>query len=192
MHSIQTLLFSILLIVLLISGLLCFLGYKNKIVIKATPLMIVVLIFFCFSGAVLIFLQSGEILNALNRQQWPKTTGTVIKTQIVGERAYNPQITCRYMVDNFKYNLVTDLGTPGFGRKRSRQSTARIIIDEYPVGTSVILFYNPQNPAEAYIRTGPYWHNYMQLSLGILVFSISISSLFSLATAKFVKKKILD
>jgi hypothetical protein len=186
------LLLSVLSIVVLISSLLCFLGYKNKLVIKATPFVIIVLIFFFFPGAALIYIQSGEISIALNRQHWPKTTGVVIKTQVVGERAYNPEITCSYIVNDIEYSLVTDLDTPGFGRKRSRQSTAHIIIDEYPVGSSVTLFYNPQNPAESYIRTGPYWYNYMQLSLGLLVFSIGISGLFSLITAKFVKKKILN
>jgi len=161
-------------------------------VIKAMPPVIIVLIIFLFLGAVLIYIQIGEISITLSRQQWPKTTATVIKTQIVGERAYNPEITCIYNVDNTEYSLITGLGTPGFGRKRSRQSTAQIIIDEYPVGSLVTIIYNPQNPAEAYIRTGPYWHNYMQLSLGIIVFCIGISGLFNLIVAKFVKKKILD
>jgi hypothetical protein len=71
-------------------------------------------------------------------------------------------------VDGIVYLLKTDLQTPGFGRKRSRKQTAEIIISQYPVGSKIPIFYNPDKPAKAYIRTGPYWDNYTLLMLGLL------------------------
>ena len=136
----------ILFIVILISSVLFYLTYRNIFRINIAPWVFILSIVFVLFGITLLFIQSEEISSALNRQQWPKVNGIVTETKIVGERAYNPEITCKYKVNDSEHLLVTDLSTPGFGRKRSRQSTARIIINEYPVGSSVHIFYNPQNP----------------------------------------------
>lgn len=126
------------------------------------------------AGILLITYSSDKISTALLRQSWPATTATVVEINIVGERASNPELNCEYEVERKKYALITDLNTPGFGRKLSRRQTAEIILDDYPVGSEVRIHYNPENPAEAYIRTGPYWSDYMRLSLGVLLFAIGL------------------
>jgi ABC-type transport system involved in multi-copper enzyme maturation permease subunit len=127
-------------------------------------------IFFCLIvGVILMLYSSNEISTSLLRQTWPVIKAKVVQTNITGERAYNPEIHCRYEVDGKLYTLSTDLKTPGFGRKRSRRQTAEIILNDYQIGSEVQVKYNPKNPEEAVVRTGPYWSNYMQISVGILL-----------------------
>jgi len=124
---------------------------------------------FLITGILLSIISSNEISKALVRKSWPAVKAVVVKTTIIGNRAFNPQITCKYKISGKDYMMITDLNTPGFGRKRSRWQTADIILKDYTVGSEVRINYNPKDPGEAYIRTGPYWSDYMQFSLGILV-----------------------
>jgi len=128
--------------------------------------MMVLLVFLSLLGLIFIIQQTSEISEGLLRQTWPSVNAEIVETNITGQRAYSPEITCRYIVAGNKYILKTDLKTPGFGRKKSRQQTSRIIIAEYSVGSEVSVFYNPDNPQESCIRTGPYWNNYLILALG--------------------------
>ena len=105
--------------------------------------LISIMIFLSILGIIFIIQQSGEISNGFSRQSWPSTTAVIVETNIIGERAYSPQISCQYEIEGQIYLLKTDLKTPGFGRKKSRQQTSRIIISNYSVGSSVTVFYNP-------------------------------------------------
>jgi hypothetical protein len=129
------------------------------------PLAIAILLF----GSSLMYISASEISQAVSRQSWPIKMATVISAEIVGDRAYSPQLKCEYTVDNQIYTVTTDLKTPGFGRTKTRRQTSEIILNEYPLGSKVRIRYNPDNPEEAFIRTGPYWSDYMQVSLGILL-----------------------
>jgi len=127
-----------------------------------------VIICFLICGILLILFSSNAISESLVRQSWPATMAKVVETNITGERAYNPELHCTYEVAGKQYFFSTDLKTPGFGRKRSRRQTAEIILKDYPIGSEVRLKYNPKNPEEALIRTGPYWSDYMKISIGVL------------------------
>jgi len=140
---------------------------------------------FLITGLLLTIFSSNEISTALIRKSWPVQSAIIIETNIVGNRAYNPQVKCKYSVEEIGYTLITDLNTPGFGRKRSRHQTAEIILKDFPVGSEVLIHYNPQNPGEAFIRTGPYWSDYMKLSLGALLFAIGLYVLFGLMIKRF-------
>jgi len=130
--------------------------------------MMVFLLFLSLLGLIFIIQQSSEISKGLLRQTWPSVKARIVDTNITGDRAYSPEITCKYFVAGNEYILKTDLKTPGFGRKKSRQQTSRIIIAEYSVGSEVSVFYNPNYPQESCIRTGPYWNNYMILASGFI------------------------
>jgi hypothetical protein len=140
---------------------------------------------FLLIGILLTVYSTDEISTALSRRSWPAIMAVVVETSIVGERAHSPELSCKYEVEGKEYSLTTDLKTPGFGRKRSRQQTARIILEDYQVGSEVRIHYNPEHPKEAYIRTGPYWSDYMQLSLGVLAFAIGLYGIFGVSLKKF-------
>jgi Protein of unknown function (DUF3592) len=136
-------------------------------------------------GIFLIVYSSNEISKEFLRHTWPAVKAKVASAKIVGEKAYRPQLSCKYDVGGKGYILITDLNTPGFGRKQSRYQTAEIILKDYPIGSEVLIKYNPENPAEAYIRTGPYWSDYMQLSLGLFLFSPGLYVLLAKLLLKF-------
>lgn len=123
---------------------------------------------FLVFGILLILLSANAISESLVKKSWPTTKARIVKTNITGERASNPELHLSYEVDGKQYSFTTDLKTPGFGRKRSRRQTAEIILKDYPVNSEVGLKYNPKNPEEALIRTGPYWSDYMKISIGVL------------------------
>jgi hypothetical protein len=139
---------------------------------------------FLIAGFLLTIFSSNEISMALIRQSWPVKPAIIVETNIVGDRAYSPQLKCKYEVQGRGYTLTTDLNTPGFGRKRSRRQTSEIILNNYPVGSEVKVLYNPKNPTEAYIRIGPYWSDYMQLSLGILLLTIGLYGILGITFKK--------
>ena len=136
-------------------------------------LLPLVLCFFTFS-IYLMFISANDISESLIRQSWPSQMASIISTEIIGERAYSPQLKCEYQVEGKVYILTTDLRTPGFGRKKTRRQTSQIILEEYSEGSKVQIRYNPENPEEAYIRTGPYWSDYLKISLSVVLSSIGL------------------
>jgi hypothetical protein len=112
---------------------------------------------------------ANDITRSFERQSWPLINANVVSTSIIGERAYSPQLSCNYLVEGKEYTLITDLKTPGFGRKKTRRQTSEIILNDYPIGSKVQIRYNPENPGESFIRTGPYWSDYMKISLSVLL-----------------------
>ena len=147
-------------------------------------------ILFLTVGTLLIVFSANDVSLALSRQSWPAKSATVIETDIVGERAYSPQLKCKYEIEGSEYTLTTDLNTPGFGRKLSRRQTAEIILNDYPVGSEVKIYYNPKNPGDAYIRTGPYWSDYLRLALGVLLFASGLYGILGVIIQRFTTETI--
>jgi len=167
-HMILTIALLITFIIVVIALLLSKKRLKNY---KFRRLSLIIATCFLIVGVSLTMYSSNEISTALARQSWPANPAIVVETNIVGERAYSPQLKCKYEIEGSEYTLTTDLNTPGFGRKLSRRQTAEIILNDYPVGSEVKIHYNPENPGDAYIRTGPYWSDYLRLALGVLLFA---------------------
>ena len=165
---------SALLFTLTVVGLSLFFSLKRLKNYNFSQYLVIIVASFLIAGVFLTIFSSNDISASLKRQSWPVKSAIIVETNIVGDRAYNPQLKCKYDVEGKDYTLMTDLNTPGFGRKRSRQQTARIILKDYPVGSEVRIHYNPKKPEEAFIRTGPYWSDYMKLALGVLLFSIGL------------------
>jgi hypothetical protein len=142
----------------------------RKSVLPEIPRLITAFsLFLILFGAGMIYYFEGEIEGALAQKHWPVTEGTVIHAEIAGTRAFRPEVTCEYQIDGHKYRLKTDLGTPGFGNKRSRRDTAGRILQEYPEGRTVQIHYDPEDPSRAFLRVGPAWNTFMKLSLGMLI-----------------------
>ena len=164
-----------------IAALLAHILLKKKIRVTSPPFLYRILFsLFTLGGLVFIIWQQNMISAEFARHSWPTAEAKVIATKINGERAYNPELVCRYHVDGTDYLLTTDLNTPPFGRKRARRQTAEIIIGEYPVGSKILVHFNPEHPEQAYIRTGPFWNNYTILMLGLILFASGVFGLLSI------------
>lgn len=103
----------------------------------------------------------------LSTARWPVVKGQVIASQIVGERAFAPEVKFSYQVSDSTYAVTTDLEVPRFGNKNVRLDVAEKSIASYPVGTTVTVHYNPQNPREARLKASVPWNVYAKLSTAI-------------------------
>jgi hypothetical protein len=178
--------FTIALLIVVILAVISLILTRRKFKQINTPKWVVPLtVCFLIFGTILMLNSANDINESINRKSWPTLMAKVIDTDIIGDRAYSPQLSCQYTVEDKVYTLITDLKTPGFGRKKTRRQTSEIILDDYPVGSTVRIRYNPENPSEAFIRTGPYWSDYLKISLGVLLAVLGIYGLSVVLIGKY-------
>jgi hypothetical protein len=85
-------------------------------------------------------------------QSWPNTAGIIMKSRVEvsgGETtSVSPKIVYEYVVGGQTYQ--NDNVRPGDDYMTlGGRGTAYDIVDRYPVGSAVIVFYNPANPAQS-------------------------------------------
>ncbi len=142
---------------------------KNRITIGNGKLVRPLAIALLLAGIVFCYFAGSLVARGLEKKQWPVTNGTIVESLVTGEkRAFQPQIRYEFYLDSTRYENKTDLHISGFGNKRSRRDNAKRIAGEYPVKKSVIIYYNPEDPGESYLRTGPYWSDYMKLMVSAI------------------------
>ena len=179
---------TLLIVVILATLSLVFTRHKLK-KIDAPKWVLLLSVCFMIFGTILMYYSANDIDESIDRKSWPAIMAKVIETKIIGDRAYSPQLSCQYTVEGKIFTLITDLKTPGFGRKKTRRQTSEIILDGYPVGSTVRIRYNPENPAESFIRTGPYWSDYLKLSLSALLTVLGIYGLSLALIRKYSESK---
>ncbi len=130
-------------------------------------------------GALLAVSQEDELTNRLQEQQWPSIRGTVDTSFIGGTRAFHPLIRYSYRIGTKRYTRETNLETPGFGGRKSRQQTARNIIRVYTPGKKIIVYYNPREPEQSTLVRNIPWHIFIKIGLGYLLFGLGLCLLFS-------------
>jgi len=134
----------------------------------------IISIIISFLGILLAIFQEDELAYYNEIKGWPTTTATVVETGMTGERAILPEIRYTYRVNDSLYTERTDLNIPGFGNRKRRQQTARIIIADYPPGKELIIHYNPENPANSKLRISPPWNLFGKLGFGTFLFGTGI------------------
>ena len=95
-------------------------------------------------------------LRAKNSLQWPQAQGVITSSRLVlGQfkqtKGYRPEIQYRYQVGATEY----------FGSRRSfnrphlaTHAASQSVIDAYPAGKTVAVFYDPKDPAFALLEPG--------------------------------------
>lgn len=92
-------------------------------------------------------------MNAIN--QWPQTMGTILMSTTQARRSsdgsggytHYPVVMYSYQVGGQGYQGSTIAPGPEVGGSGADKVVAR-----YPSGTQVMVFYNPQNPADAVLE----------------------------------------
>lgn len=120
-------------------------------------------------GAVLTVLEFTPLMQARKMQVWPTVEGTVVVSEIVGERAIHPLIVYQYKVGDSTYQSESSLHAPMFGGKRKKYDVADELVSRHPVGSAVVVFYNPDSAAQSTLAPGVEWSIYGRLGLGILL-----------------------
>jgi hypothetical protein len=88
-------------------------------------------------------------------QDWPSTKGLVLVSEVRdegGESGWRAQVVYRYEVggrvyENSRIAVAVEYGRQGF--QAHRRLAAR-----FPLGAQVVVYYNPQNPADAALVKG--------------------------------------
>jgi hypothetical protein len=101
---------------------------------------------------------SRQIANSHASVDWPTTEGTVQQSYVAHTsgaagtaRSQSAVLRYQYQVDGRAYegrNWTLDPNGKG------RQRTAQEVVDQYPVGDRVTVFYHPDRPREAVLEAG--------------------------------------
>ena len=139
---------------------------KGRIARKGLLLLGLILL---IGGGIFGVTATDRLVTASATTHWPAVSGTVTSAEVIGDRAYRPLVKYDYNVDGSPYSGESDLEIPGFGNQSKRLDVAQKLVAEYPVGTSVPVYYNPDNPAESRLVHHVPWNTYAQLGLAIFI-----------------------
>jgi len=115
----------------------------------------------------------SQILKARSSLEWPAVTGTVLETHIdetssknSGQK-YIPVFTYRYVVADVTYENA-DYNIAG-GPKLESRAEAEALQKQHPVGSSIEVRYDPDDPADALLEPGGEWFGWVLLAMGMLM-----------------------
>jgi len=133
------------------------------------------------SAVILIYIGS-DILKAQKSRSWPTASGTVQDSGMESHQSrdedgdikttYGATIQYKYTVDGQEF--VGDRRTFSNVRTSSVRNTEKIL-ERYPLGSSVDVFYDPDDPSSSVLETGVGAATYILLlvPIGFLVFGIA-------------------
>jgi hypothetical protein len=119
---------------------------RGMILFAIVPLMI---------GLVALSMSVLVSQGAQDAAGWPTTEGTVTNTYIAqhtgskGAISYSPEVQYQYQVDGFSYTG----DRLGVISQSSSYDWALSYLNNYQVGSTVTVHYNPANPADAVLET---------------------------------------
>jgi hypothetical protein len=109
---------------------------------------------FIIAGACILFFGLRSIQRANNSSNWPSVSGLIVSSNLDSSRGdngttYSAEVLYDYKVDNTKYSS----NRVGYGDYRSSNpSGARKIVNKYPKGKEVSVFYMPNDPEESVLE----------------------------------------
>lgn len=125
--------------------------------IRSSAGMIVAAVLGLIALVVLLGAVRGWLAASASRA-WPSVSGRVLNSSLIrtprrgtsGGGSYIPMIVYEYQVDgrvyrSQRYSFGTQIGT-GFTGIASR------VVNQYPEGSAVEVYYNPDNPSEAVLK----------------------------------------
>jgi hypothetical protein len=131
----------------------------------------IILSLFVLAGLLATFWGLVIIIRARKMQHWPVAEGVIEESAIASDAGdLLPQIRFRYMVEKQTYHRSLEFPadiTP-------TQEFAASYVKRYPVGATVPVHYNPENPQHATLEAGPGRGDWLvfAIGLGTLIFGI--------------------
>ena len=133
------------------------------------------------AGAGLLLWGGYEINRAYESRSWPNTQGTITSSYIKKENrkdsnnsyktTYYPKVNYQYQVEG-KYYSCNRIAFGGVsGGKRSK---AKKVVDRYPSGKKVTVYYNPKDPGVAVLKAGFSWGALFAFLTGLIFFGVGI------------------
>jgi hypothetical protein len=111
---------------------------------------------------------------AYESKSWPTTSGTITKSEVDswmkdGESRYGAVIKYTYQVEGKQYDSYK-IGVSA-SSSNNNMSAAKDLVQEYPVGKTVDVFYDPEVPDSAALKPGVRAGD-IAIAGGMLLFSI--------------------
>lgn len=124
-------------------------GFKWFLMARLFPLS------FLLPGAVMLFIGLSSIRQSTTSIDWPKAPGKVLSSSIKSS-GYDTDSVYAEVLYEFQVNgTVVQGNRVAFGDYSSSDgSHAKGIVDRYPVGEEVTVFYNKDNPEECLLEPG--------------------------------------
>lgn len=132
-------------------------------------------VLFFLLGWALLFESISRLSDAQDSTGWPTTTGTVLESDIHdgvwlrnkkdADTHYQPTVEYTYTVDGTAYTNDRVSFTEHSGS--TERSWAEDIVDRFPIGAEVTVYYKPGAPDEAVLDPGVDQDNYVVLVIAI-------------------------
>ncbi|MFC1555514.1 DUF3592 domain-containing protein [candidate division KSB1 bacterium] len=132
---------------------------------RSTPLFVTAIAIIVV-GVLLTLDQYYEYRDYRAMMNWDTIEGTIISSEVIGTRAFRPEVVYMYNVSNFEYSGVSDLQLPGFGGRRSKYDAAEKLARQYPAGNAVSVYYNPDDPSVSRLTIKIPVEVYLKFGLG--------------------------
>jgi hypothetical protein len=131
------------------------------------------------AGIVLMAWGGYEIKGSRESGSWPSVQGAITSSGMSKRTTrdsnhrkrttYYPKVGFQYQVDGRNY--ISSRIAFGTGDTGGSEKWARKIVDKYPAGKTVTVYYNPQDPQYGVLESGITWRSIIFLLAGIVFFA---------------------
>lgn len=136
---------------------------------KATIMLVIMGI---VGGALTIFLGIPMVMNALESKGWPSVEGIITVSEFTTNRdrddgsvTYGASVAYDYTINGISYT-GSNVHFGQYGT--SDPSYGRGIVNRYPVGAQVPVYYNPDDLSVSVLEPGAEWSSFMVAGIGVL------------------------
>jgi hypothetical protein len=142
---------------------------------KRTKRLRMITIFLFVWGLGLVVWGGFQASRAMDSRRWPSTRGTVIRSYVHEAKthgqetkttAFYPRVIYHYSVlgDRYTADRIAFGGVPSGSR-----AGAKKVVDRYPAGTTVTVYYDPNKPSLAVLEAGYGNMAYAVTGMGVLL-----------------------
>ena len=124
------------------------------------------------------FIGINGIVKAKASADWPSSPGQIVSSSVEGRSStgdvgrsrttYHADIVYEFLVGGMTFN-GTRVAYGDYGSSSSSHSTR--IVDRYPKGKSVTVYYMPENPEECLLEPGVHAQAWILPGLGLICFA---------------------
>lgn len=122
------------------------------------------------------------VVMGLLSKGWPLTVGKVLNSEVrtkssrsrSGSTSYEPYVFYEYSVNGKKMQS----GQLAFGgRLQVSEKRAQKVIENYPAGKNIPVYYNPKKPGQAVIISGNIPGAYVMLGIGLVFIALGVTGI---------------
>ncbi len=135
-------------------------------------------IIFLFLGLISLAIGISMGVEGLKAKRWPRAKGRIIKSKITELRSKSKIRIARLCLELEYLYLVGEKIFEGHRydtgwRCFASEDHIKNIIENYPVGKEVLVYYNPQNPQRSLLMPGLNWSVFLMTGVGIVILSVT-------------------